>query len=180
MSIVVGLGIARILSGFSSLLEFRHEIEVDWVTIIWAVNVLGYHLLFWWIVVNNWRLLPVWKFSHFGSLFLYGVFIFFCASLILPRQFAKGMDLKARFESIRKPFFVLWLLVMCLELLDSLQKGSDYVVSELGFPYLSLWTFSVSISLAGVFISNRRYHFIAAICFFTAYSIWTIASFSTI
>ena len=113
MSIVVGLGIARILSGFSSLLEYRREIELDWITILWAVNVLGYHLLFWWIVVNNWRFLSEWSFLQFGSLFLYGALIFFCASLILPRQITIGMDLKARFESIRKPFYVLLLLGAC-------------------------------------------------------------------
>ena len=180
MSIVVGLGIARILSGFSSLLEFRREIEADWVTIIWAVNVLGYHLLFWWIVVNNWRFLSEWSFSQFGSLFLYGVLIFFCASLILPQQLTIGMDLKSRFESIRRPFFVLWLLVMCSELLDSFLKGTNYVLSELGLPYLGLMAFSLLLPMIGIVVSDRRFHISAAISFFVVYAAWTLSSFATI
>ena len=180
MSIVVGLGIARILSGFSALIEARREVELDWVAILWAVNVLGYHLLFWWIVVNNWRFLSEWTFLQFGALFLYGVLIFFCASLILPPHVSTGMELKARFESIRVPFFVLWLLVMCSELLDSLLKGTDYVLAELGAPYITMWTISVLLSVGGIVTSNRRYHLIAAISFFTIYAAWTLSTFSTI
>ena len=180
MSIVVGLGIARLLSGFSSLLENRREIQVDWVTVTWAVNVLGYHLIFWWIVVNNWRFLSEWTFHQFGSLFVYGVLIFFAASLILPPQITKGMDLKARFESIRRPFFALWLLVMCFELLDSLLKGTDYILAELGILYLCLMLFSVSLSAAGIVIANRRFHLLAAVSFFVVYAAWTLHSFATI
>lgn len=180
MSIVVGLGIARILSGFSALLEARREVGVDWVTVAWAINVLGYHLLFWWIVVNNWRFLSEWSFFQFGSLFLYGVLIFFCASIILPQRVTAGMDLKARFESIRKPFFVLWLFVMGSELSDSLQKGTDYVIDELGAPYLALWTISVLLSVGGLLISNRKYLLAAAIGFFALYAAWTTGWFSTI
>jgi len=180
MSIVVGLGIARILSGVSSLIEARREVELDWVSILWAANVLGYHLLFWWIVVNNWRFLSEWPFSRFAALFLYGVLIFFCASLILPRQVPKGIDLRARFESIRRPFFVLWFLVMCSEILDSLLKGTDYFLDELGAPYIVLLTVSVLLSIGGILISNRRFHFTAAIGFFVMYTAWTLGSFATI
>jgi hypothetical protein len=180
MSIVVGLGIGRILSGFSALIEARHEVDSDWPTVLWAVNVLGYHLLFWWIVVNNWRFLSEWSFSQFGALFLYGVLIFFCASLILPRQVPKGMDLSERFQSIRRPFFVLWLLVMCSELLDSLLKGTDYVLNELGAPYIAVWSVSVLLSVGGIAVSSRRYHFTAAIAFFVIYAAWTLSAFATI
>lgn len=180
MSIVVGLGIARILSGFSSLIEARREVEPDWITILWAVNVLGYHLLFWWIVVNNWRFLTEWSFSQFAALFLYGVLLFFCASLILPRYVVEGMDLRARFESIRRPFFVLWLLVMCSEMLDSLMKGTHYLFNELGAPYIALWTVSVLLSAGGIVISNRNYLFVAAVGFFGIYAAWTLGSFATI
>jgi hypothetical protein len=180
MSIVVGLGIARILSGFSLLLESRKDVEPDLVSVLWAVNVLGYHLLFWWIVVNNWRSLSDWSFAQFGSLFLYGTLIFFCASLILPNTVPKGLNLKARFESIRRPFFVLWLLVMCTELLDSFMKGKDYVLNDLGPPYLALWCATVILSLGGIMIANRRYHVAAAVIFFLIYASWLLSSFSTI
>jgi len=180
MSIVVGLGIARILSGLSSLIEARQEVEADWPTVLWAVNVLGYHLIFWWIVVNNWRFLSEWSIAQFGALFLYGVLIFFCASLILPRQVPAGMDLSERYESIRKPFFGLWLLVMCSELLDSLLKGSDYVLNELGVPYIAVWSVSVVLSACGIVVSSRRYHIAAAIGFFSIYAAWTLKAFATI
>ncbi len=180
IAIVIGLGITRILSGFSALLEHRLEIKPDWLTIIWAVNVLGYQLIYWWIVVNNWRFLSEWSFSRFGLLFLYSVLLFFCASLILPSQLESGMDMKARFETIRKPFYILWLLVICSDLADSFLKGSDYVLAELGWAYAGLMSYALLLPVLGLFISDRRFHFAAAISFFIVYASWTLSSFATI
>lgn len=71
-------------------------------------------------------------------------------------------------------------MVMCSELLDSLLKGTDYVLNELGAPYIVVWSVSVLLSVGGIAISNRRYHFTAAITFFVIYAAWTLNAFATI
>lgn len=180
MSIVVGLGIARLLSGFAALIEVRKTVRMDWVTILWAINVLGYHTLFWWIVVNNWRSLEEWSFTEFGALFVYGIFVFFCASLILPRRVKENLDMQARFESIRQPFYGLWFCVLAAEFSDSFLKGSDYVLNELGLPYFALVSTLAAVNLGGLLIADRRYHYGAAIAFFALHAIWMMSSFWTI
>ncbi|MEM7431143.1 MAG: hypothetical protein AAF351_04285 [Pseudomonadota bacterium] len=180
MSIVVGLGITRILSGFASLVENRQQIELDGVTIVWALNVLGYHLLFWWIVVNNWSDLPEWSFTEFGALFVYGVLIFFCASLIMPQTVPSGTNMKQRFETIRRPFFALWVLVVIAELTDSFLKGTAYVTGELGLPYLGFISSLTALAVAGIFVADRRYHYTAAILFFSLHAFWMMGWFWTI
>jgi hypothetical protein len=180
MSIVVGLGITRVLSGLSSLVEHRANVRLDAVTLAWAVNVLGFHLIYWWIVVNNWRTLEQWSFARFAPLFLYGVLLYFCAALVLPDTVTPGTDLRARFESIRRPFFVFWFLVMCSELADSLFKGTDYVWRELGPGYLCVMAASFSLIGGALRTSDRRYHLMAALAFFAIYAIWTTIAFATI
>lgn len=180
MSIVVGLGITRVLSGLSALIEVRAEVQTDPVTLIWALNVLGFHLLYWWIVVNNWRTLEAWSFGRFAPLFLYGVLLYFCAALVLPHDLKPGTDLEVRYESIRKPFFGLWLLVMCSEVADSLFKGTDYVLYELGPGYLAVMAASFALLTGAVWTANRRYHLFAGFAFFAVYASWTAIAFATI
>ena len=68
MSLVVGLGITRILSDYASLAEHRSNVELDGITLIWSLNVLGNHLYYWWAVVNNWRIRATWSFPEFAAL----------------------------------------------------------------------------------------------------------------
>ena len=180
MSIVVGLGVTRILSGLADLVEHRASIALDWVTLIWAVNVLLYDLVYWWVVVNHWRFLTTWSIARFAPLFLYGVLLYFCAALILPSHMAEGLELKARFESIRRPFFLLWLLVLCSDLLDSLMKGTEYVLTELGAPYLAIVALSAVGGVAGMRISDRRFHIALAVVFLVTVTVWSIARFGVL
>ncbi len=180
MSIIVGLGITRVLSGLSALIELRDSVTFDWLTLMWSLNIFSFHVIFWWVVVNNWRSLEEWTFLRFGPLVLYSVFLYFCAALVLPARPQKGLDLKTRFEAIRRPFFILLLLVLISELLDSGQKGMDYVFSELGLLYLVIIGGSLAFTVAAIWVSDRRFQALWAIVFFVTYWSWTLSQFRAI
>lgn len=180
MSIVVGLGIARILSDLASLAEFRANVKFDGITFVWTLNVLGYHLIYWWVVVNNWRTRETWSFAGFGALFLYGVALYFCAALVLPRATENELDLKDRFDRIRAPFFSLWLVVLLSEVVDSFLKGMDYVFGELGIPYVLLITLTGILTASAIRIRDRRFHWVFAIGILVANLGWVLYRFSEI
>lgn len=180
MSIVVGLGITRILSDLASLAEHRANVKMDGLTLLWAWNTLVYHLIYWFVVVNNWRIRETWSFLGFGALFLYGVALYFCAALILPRATSEPLDLKDRFEKIRAPFFLLWFLVVLSECLDSLFKGVDYLMRELGAPYLFIMAFSGVLVIAAIRIRSRRFHWAFGIAMLLAHLGWVFFRFSEI
>jgi len=180
MSIVVGLGITRLLSAASSLIERRDEIRLDSVSLIWAVNVFQYLVIYWWVVVGNWRTLTTWSFPGFLSLFFYGVVLYFCAALILPVDPEAGLDLGSRFESIRRPFFIMWLFVVGAEVLDSFLKGADYVLTELGPGWFVVNGISASLALAALRVSNRRLNEVFAVIVFLSYAVWTLSMFRSI
>ena len=180
MSIVVGLGITRILSDLASLAEFRAKVRFDGITFLWTLNVLGYHLIYWWVVVNNWRIRETWTFTGFAALFLYGVALYFCAALVLPRATGKEIDLKERFDSIRTPFFSLWLVVLLSEVVDSLLKGVDYVLGELGIAYVLMIAMTGSLTVLAIRIRDRRFHWAFAIGILVVNLGWVLYRFSEI
>lgn len=180
MSIVVGLGITRILSDLASLAEHRANVRLDGLTLVWAMNVLGYLLIYWWVVVNNWRTQATWSFFGFSTLFFYGVVLYFCAALILPRADREPLDLRERFETIRLPFFLLWLTVGFFEVLDSFSKGSAYVLAELGLPYLITMGVTMVLTVGAIWTRDRRFHWAFAIVTLIGNLSWVMYRFSEI
>ena len=180
MSIVVGLGITRILSDLASLAEYRKRVRFDGITFLWTLNVLLFHLIYWWVVVNNWRIRETWSFTGFAALFLYGVALYFCAALILPRATDRELDLKERFDSIRAPFFSLWLVMLLSEVVDSFSKGFDYVLGELGIVYLLMMPLTGILTVAAIRIRNRRFHWAFASGLLVANLSWVLYRFSEI
>lgn len=180
MSIVVGLGITRLLSSASNLVEHRASIRFDSVTLVWAANILLYLVIYWWVVVGNWRGRTTWSFPSFVSLFLYGVFLYFCAALILPENAEPGLDLTARFDSIRRPFFTMWLLVVCAEVTDSFIKGVEYVLTELGPAWFGIVGGSALLGIVALRVEDRRFHRGLAVVVFITYAAWTLSMFRSI
>lgn len=168
MAIVVGLGITKILSDVASIFEHRSVVVLDGIPLLWAFNVLCQHLLYWWVVVGNWRNAETWSFAGFGALFAYAVALYFSASIILPRATESGVDLATRFEKVRKPFFSAALVITALELLDSFSKGLAYVLDELGNPYLIGMGLGSVLILVALRTTSRRFHW--------AFAIWAAVS----
>lgn len=180
MSIVVGLGITRLLSSASSLIEQRASVRFDFVSLLWAVNVLQYLVIYWWVVVGNWRGYTTFSILDFTALFFYGVFLYFCAALILPPRAEPDLDLTARFESIRRPFFLMWLLVVTAEVVDSFLKGTEYVVSELGPAWFVVNGVVATGAVIALRVSDRRFHKGFAVVVSLIYVTWTFSMFRSI
>ena len=88
--------------------------------------------------------------------------------------------MKERFDSIRTPFFSLWLVVLLSEVVDSLLKGVDYVFGELGIPYVLLIALTGSLTVLAIRIRDRRFHWAFAIGILVANLGWVLYRFSEI
>ena len=91
-----------------------------------------------------------------------------------------GLDLTARFESIRRPFFIMWLLVVGAEVVDSFLKGTDYVVSELGPGWFAIMGVVSVGAVVALRVSDRRFHKGFAVVVFLVYATWTLSMFRSI
>jgi small-conductance mechanosensitive channel len=175
------MGITRVLSALSSLLEHRERVRFDALPIIWAVNVLFYHLVYWWTAVGNARSQSAWTFPVFLALFLYGVALYFCATLVLPAPTTEAIDLRERFEAVRKPFFSVWITVALLEILDTFLKGgSDRILIELGLPYVATLGVALAFGAGALFITNRAYNWVLAVLTFVGVAGWILGRWAEI
>ena len=82
-SIVLGLGIARLLTGLGRLLQARGRVRLDWVHMLWALNLLLFQTLTWWILFR-WQSRTEWTFFLFVFLLLSPTISFLLTVLLFP------------------------------------------------------------------------------------------------
>ena len=156
LSIVVGLGITRILGGLASALRHRATLRSHWVTTVWAVDALLWQILYWLGTVNSYRhASSVFTIPSFATLLAGAVALYFAASLILPDEIGPETDLAQHFATIRRPFYVVLASTPILELLDTLSHGVDTLV-RLGWAYGAVLAVTFVGSLVGVLSESRR------------------------
>ena len=83
ISIVLGLGIARVLTGFGRLLQVRHRFPVYWVHLVWALNLFLFLILNWWILFR-WQTQAEWTFFLFIFVLLSPTVSFLLAERVGP------------------------------------------------------------------------------------------------
>jgi hypothetical protein len=154
LSIVVGLGITRVLSGLSSVIEHRNELRVSWLPLGWAIGVLLWQVAFWLGTVNSTRHRPEWTVATFGVLLFLAVGLYFVSALVLPGRIDSTTDLSEHFEHVRKPFFSVY---AAWSVVGSMLGGWDNFVA-LGPPYWIGQTVGVLAGLLGVATPSRRVH----------------------
>lgn len=114
LSIIVGLGVAELLTGVASVLQNRVTVKVYWLhVILTAVIFLALLQQFW----EAWGLrdVPTWS---FGALlqFLGGpICLYLCARLLFPDPI-KGGDLETHYYGAMRP---IWLLLGIANILST-------------------------------------------------------------
>ena len=100
-----------------------------------------------------------WTFPVFGALFLYGVAVYFLAALVLSTTASDGTD----FETIRRPFYGTTLVILGMEVLDTIIKGGVDRLFEFGPLYLAYLGSGLLGAIGGIVVKDRRYHWAASL-----------------
>src|SRR5436305_14602007 len=64
ISIVLALGMTRVLQGLGEMLQARSHRRVDWVHAVWVLNIFLFLVVAWW-VFYRWRFEQNWTFFFF-------------------------------------------------------------------------------------------------------------------
>lgn len=83
VSVIVGLGLTRILQGVARMLEARARVRVYWVHLVFTGIVFLGHLLFWWLFWSS-RQVEAWSFFPFLFLLLQPIILYLLADLCFP------------------------------------------------------------------------------------------------
>jgi hypothetical protein len=117
ITIILGLGIAQLVTGLGRLIVLRGRIRLYWPVVAWIVLLLVGHILTWWTMVFL-RYYHGWNFFSFLVVLLQPIVLYFLAVLMLS-AFTSGespVDLKQNYYANSRWFFSLFVLSFCVSL----------------------------------------------------------------
>jgi hypothetical protein len=155
-SIVLALGITRVLTGLGKLLQSRGRLGVYWVHAVWGVNVLMWLLLNWWILYR-WHTQEQWTFFLFLFVLISPVIAFLLSVLLFPEPMDEALDLKAHFFANHRWFFMLAALLPPLDAVDTLLKGWEHFLAQ-GPLYIFTILILFVLSIIGASTQRERFH----------------------
>ena len=180
ISIVLALGMTRVLAGVGEMLQARSRRHIYWVHVVWAVNVFIYLVIAWW-VFYRWRYQQPWTFLLFVFVLISPTILYLAALLLFPREGAidESVNYKTHFYANHRAFFIILALYGPVDVVDSLFKGVHHFL-ELGPAYIiSMALFLTGVTIAAI-TRNERYHQIYALFFLTQTIIISFAVFHTL
>ena len=84
ISLILGLGVAHLLTGAATLIRSRQAIRIWWPTPLWMAATFLIQVQTWWAMFTL-RTVEQWSFGAFMVVLLQPVAIFMMAALIVPR-----------------------------------------------------------------------------------------------
>ena len=180
ISIVLALGMTRVLAGIGEMLQARSHRRIYWVQVVWSVNVFIYLVIAWW-VFYRWRNQQPWTFLLFVFVLISPTILYLASLLLFPRESAanESINYKTHFYANHRAFFIILAFYGPVDVIDSLLKGVPHFLG-LGPPYMiSMTLFLTGITTAAI-TRNERYHQFYAIFFLVQTVVVSFAVFHTL
>jgi hypothetical protein len=119
ISIIVGLGIAHILSGVGRIISHPSRQRVYWVHLLWVAWAFAWLTLFWWFQFQR-SITEVWTPAAYVFLILFAVILYLFCVILLPRETPDGADYRQYYYSRRRWIFGLFIGVMLMNLIENM------------------------------------------------------------
>ena len=162
-SIIIGLGLARLLGGFTRLVQQPEQGGIYWVHLCWVLYMF-LTTVFWWWWEFNLNSVEAWTFSLYSFVLSYAVIVYLLCAFLFPTNFADYGGAKGYFFSKSKWFFGILVLFNIADLCDTLLKGAEYFAS-LGLEYPLVTGLKMLLAGGAIYSKNERYHAAIAVAF---------------
>ena len=165
ISIILALGMTRVLAGVGEMLQARSRRRIYWVHAIWIVNLFLYLVIAWWIFYR-WRNQQPWTFFLFVFVLISPTLLYLASLLLFPREgdVDLAVNYKTHYYANHRAFFVLFALFTPVDFVDSLLKGISHFLALGPQYFVSNLLYIVGLTTAAM-TRNQRYHEFYAIFF---------------
>ncbi len=85
ISIILALGMTRVLAGVGEMLQASSHRQIYWVHVLWIVNLFLYLVVAWWIFYR-WRNQQPWTFFLSVFVLISPTILYLAAVLLFPRE----------------------------------------------------------------------------------------------
>jgi len=134
MGMIIGLGIARMLTGIAGFIQHPGRHRVSLLHMLWIGSILLELVLFWWWEFGLSRL-PSWSFAVYLFLISYSIVLYLLSALLFPDNISEYEGYEDFFINRRRWFFGLMAASFVLDVFDTLIKGREHW-SQLSGDYL--------------------------------------------
>jgi hypothetical protein len=180
ISIILALGMTRVLAGVGEMLQARSHRHIYWVHAIWIVNLFLYLVVAWWIFYR-WRNQQPWTFFLFLFVLISPTILYLASLVLFPRDgdVDPALDYKAHYYANHRVFFILFSLFLPVDIVDSLLKGVPHFF-QLGPVYMVSSVLYFAGMITAAITRNERYHQFYAIFFLAQTVVVSILTFQTL
>jgi len=158
VSIIVGLGLTRVLSQLSETIQVQDRTRTYWVHTLWMIGLFINLMLSWW-VFYRWKAAPQWNFFLFIWVTIAPTLLYLASGVLCPGELEStgAKDWREYYYANRRGFFFSFVAIWPLDIIDTLLKGKQHFIDQgpLYLPTLAIWTMGSAI--AGI-TGNERYH----------------------
>lgn len=154
ISIIVGLCITTLLSGFARFVQHPRRERVSILHLGWAASLLLWIIHFWWWEFRL-SMVQTWTFARYFFVILYAILFYFLCTLLFPSDLKDYANYEDYFISRRKWFFGFLAATFLADVIDTSLKGSSYLHS-FGIEYPIRIIANLLICAIAISTSNRR------------------------
>jgi len=174
-SIVAGLAVTRLVSGFGQLLQTRARTPPYWVHTLWMVNILLGIIITWWIQYR-WRNVGHWTLLLFLWLLVAPLILYLVTALLFPTNQDEVVvtNWREHYYANNQKIFALFGLTFVIDLVDTMLKGLTYFLS-FGPLYYGSMLMHITLCAIAVTTKSPRYHAFFAV-FFLLYNLAMLGS----
>ena len=177
-SVIIGLGIAHLLTGVAGIIQHPGRAKLYWVHLLWVAATF-LRAIFWWWFEFQFLAVGEWTFSLYFFVLTYAVLIYMWCALLFPRDLAGFDGYEDYFYSRGKWFFGVGLAAVFADIADTLLKGLNHFLS-LGSLYLGLQALWLVLFLIALRTRNERFHAFFAIVAIASLLIYPVTNFDTV
>ncbi|MBL8582475.1 MAG: hypothetical protein JNL61_09640 [Rhizobiaceae bacterium] len=173
ISMVLGLGVTRMLLGLIAVFRSRHRAHIDWLPLAWAAIIFLTQMQYWWAVTHIPPEFQGWSFESFVALTGFTGLLFVCGALLLPpAEMPERENLRTFFETEGK-----WaLLFLALFFALSLVVNVFYFRVGLFEPWALLNLIATVLPLVVFFSSSRAVRAAITLAALAYYAVILVAS----
>ncbi len=126
ISIILGLGITQVLSGFGRLLNVRSRVRWYGPAVAWGILLLLIHVQTWWAMFQL-RTHTAWSLPVFLFVLLLPILLYLMAALALPDAGGEApIDMRANYYAHAGWFFGLCLLVIAASMVRPIVLAGNF------------------------------------------------------
>lgn len=172
MGMVIGLGVARLLSGVARIVQYPKRSSLYFVHLAWVASVLLMLVSFWWWEFGLYQV-ETWTFGKYLFVISYAVVLFLLCALLFPEGMEDYRNYAEFFHDRRGWFFGTLAATYVMDIADTLIKGNDYLVS-FGPEYIIRTPLIILLCIIAAIVQNKPFH-VAFVIFKLGYQIYWIS-----